>query len=101
MKQMRTAQTSPDHLLTLLMGKKSMKSNELSHTDNSDDQNGSSISSNGKDTPKATTHGNQLTRFMPLNLSSIINPQELISHPQPTFSQQLERYISQHHLDYI
>src|SRR6266403_1871062 len=101
MKQLRTVQTSPDHLLTSSTEKRNMKLNELSHTDNSDDQNGCNTSSNGKDTPKATTHGNQLTRFIPLNLSSIINPQEPISHPQPTFSQQLERCISQHHLDYI
>src|SRR6266446_9704821 len=101
MKQLRTAQTSPDHLLTLLTEKRNTKSNKSLHTNNSDDQNGCSISLSGKDTPKATTHGNQLTRFMPLNLSSIINPQEPISHPQPTFSQQLERYISQHHPKHI
>src|SRR6266481_1693577 len=97
MKQLRTAQTSPDHLLTLSTEKRSTKSNELSHTGNLDDQNDFNISSNGKDTPKATTHGNQLTRFMPLNLSSIINPQEPISHLQPTISQQPEKCISQHH----
>src|SRR6266478_4714915 len=101
MKQLRTAQTSPDHLLTSLTEKKSTKSNESSHTDNSDDQNGYNISSNGRDTPKATTHGNQLIKFMPLNWSSIINPQERISHPQYTLSQQLERYISQHHLKHL
>src|SRR6266446_6823107 len=101
MKQLRTVQTSPDHLLTSLTEKRSMKSNESSHTDNSDDRNGCNTSSNGRDTPKVTTHGNQRTRFMPLNLSSIINPQELISHPQPTFSQRLEKYISQHHSEYI
>src|SRR6266478_2171380 len=97
MKQLRMAQTSPDHLWTLLTGKKNTKSNESSHTDNSDDQNGCNTSLNGKDTLKVTTPGNQLTKFMPLNLSSIINPQEPISHPRPTFSQQSERYISQHH----
>ncbi len=97
MKQLRTAQTSPDHLLTSLTEKKNTKSNELSHTDNSDDQNGCNISSNGKDTPKATTHGNQLIKFMPLNWSNIINPQERISHPQYTLSQQLTKCISQHH----
>src|SRR6266446_2496044 len=101
MKQLRTAQTSPDHLLTLSMEKKNTKSNELSHTGNSDDQNDFNISSNGKDTPKATTHGNQLTRSTPLNLSSIINPQEPISHPQPTFCQQLRIYISQHQPNYV
>ncbi|SRR6266478_1164765 len=101
MKQLRTAQTSPDCLLTLLTEKKSMKLNESLHTGNSDDQNNFNISSNGKDTPKATTHGNQLTRFPPLNLSSIINPQEPISHPQPTISQPSRRYISQHHCSYI
>src|SRR6266436_1835380 len=97
MKRLRTAQTSPDHLLTLSMEKKNTKLNESSHTDNLDDQNGCNTSSNGKDTPKATTRGNQLTRFMPLNLSSIINPQEPISHLQSTFSQQPEKCISQHH----
>src|SRR6266403_4142475 len=101
MRRLRTAQTLPGHLLTSLMGKRNMKSNESSHTDNSDDQNGCNTSSNGKDTHKATTHGNQLIRSMPLNLSSIINPQEPISHPQPTFSQQPERCISQHHPNHI
>src|SRR6266436_7463856 len=97
MKQLRMAQTSPDHLLTSLTEKKNTKSEELSHTDNSDDQNDCNILSNGRDTPKATTHGNQLSKFMPLNWSSIINPQGRISHPQHTLSQQLEKYISQHH----
>src|SRR6266478_4059710 len=101
MKQLRMDRTSPDHLLTSSMGKKNTKSNESSHTDNSDGQNDFNISSNGKDTPKATTHGNQLIKSMPLNLSSIINPQETISHPQHAFSQQLERCISQHHLKHI
>jgi len=87
MKQLRTVQTSPDHPLTSLMEKKNTKSNESSHTDNSDNQNDFNISSNGRDTLKATIHGNQLTKFMPLNLSSIINPQEDISHPQPIISQ--------------
>src|SRR6266478_5803977 len=101
MKQLRMAQTSPDRLLTSSMGKKNTKSNESSHTDNSDDRNDSSISSNGRVTPKATTHGNQLTKSMPLNLSSITNPQQPISHPQFTFSQQLEKCTSQHHPDHI
>src|SRR6266403_1058997 len=101
MKQLRTVQTSPDHLPTLLTEKRNTKLNESSHTDNLDDQNGCSISSNGKDTPKATIHGNQLTKFMPLNLSSIINPQEAISHPQSTVSQQSGGYISQHHPNHI
>ncbi len=101
MKQLRMAQTLPDHLLTSLMEKKNMKSNVSSHTDNLDDQNGCNILSNGKDTLKATTHGNQPTRFMPLNLSSIINPQEPISHPQSTVSQQPTRCISQHYPRHI
>src|SRR6266403_1552630 len=101
MKRLRTAQTSPDHLLTLLMERKNTKWNESSHTDSSDGKNDCSTSSNGRDTPKVTTHGNRQTKFMPLNLSSIINPQELISHLQPTFSQQLERYISQHRPKHI
>src|SRR6266403_3265072 len=98
MKRLRMAQTSPDHLLTLLTEKKNTKSNESSHTDNSDDQNDCNILSNGRDIPKAITHGNQLSKFMPLNWSSIINPQEHISHPQHVLSQQLKGYISQHHL---
>src|SRR6266478_4940760 len=101
MKRLRTAQTSPDHPLTSSTEKKSTKSNESSHTDNSDDRNDFNISSNGKDTPKVTTHGNQLTRSMPLNLSSIINPQRPISHPQPTISQLSHRYISQRELKHI
>jgi len=65
------------------------KSNESSHTDNLDDQKGFNTSSNGRDTLKATTHGNQLIKFMPLNLSNIINPQLAIS-------QLLDQHISQH-----
>src|SRR6266403_521376 len=76
-------QTTPDHPLTSSMGKRSTKLNESSHTDKLVEGNGCNISSNGKGTLKATTHGNQLIKFMPLNLSSIINPQEPISHPQP------------------
>src|SRR6266404_9443972 len=101
MKQLRTAQTSPNRLLTSSMEKKNTKSNGSSHTDNSDGRNGFNISSNGRDIPKATTHENQLTRSMPLNLSSIINPQEPISHPQFTFSQQSEKCISQHYPNHI
>src|SRR6266478_9436214 len=101
MKQLRTAPTLPDHLLTLSMEKKSTKSNESSHTDNSDGQNSFNTYSNGRDTPKATTHGNQLIKSMPPISLSIINPQEPISHPQPTLSQQLERCISQHHLKHV
>src|SRR6266403_221493 len=101
MKRLHTVQTSPDHLLTSLTEKRNTKSNKSLHTDNSDDQNGRNILSNGRDTPKATTHGNQLTRFMPLNLSNIINPQEPINHPQPTFSQQSEKCISQHQPNHI
>src|SRR6266403_308162 len=97
MKQLRTDQTLRDYLLTSSTEKQNTKSNESSHTDNSDSQNGFNISSNGRRIPKATTHGNQLTRFMPLNLSSIINLQESISHPQFTLSQQSEERISQHH----
>src|SRR6266436_9184511 len=106
MKRLRTAQTSPDHPLTSSTEKKSTKSNESSHTDNSDDRNDFNISSNGRDTPKVTTRGNQLIKSMPLNLSSIIKPQQPISHqqqpishPQYTFSQQVQRHISQHELN--
>src|SRR6266478_8123219 len=87
-----------DHPRHSLMEKKNTRSNESSHTDSSDDQNGFNTSSNGRDTPKATIHGSQLTKCMPLNLSSITTPQQPISHPQSTISQRLERYISQHHL---
>src|SRR6266403_3082305 len=97
MKQLRMAQTSPDHLLTLSMEKRNTRSNESSHTGSLVDRNGYNTSSNGKDTPKATTHGSQLIKSMPLHLSSIVNPQEPISHPQHTSSQQSEKYISQHH----
>src|SRR6266446_10779361 len=101
MKRLRTAQTSPDRPLTSSTEKRNTKSNESPHTNNSDDQNDSNTSSNGKDTPKATTHGNQLIKSMPLNLSSITTPQYPISHPQSTISQQLRKYISQHHLSYV
>ncbi len=101
MKQPRMVQTSPGHPPTLSMGRKNTKLNESSHTNNSDDQKDFNISSNGRDTLKATTHGSQPTKFMPLNLSSIINPQEHISHPQHAISQPLGRYISQHHLDQV
>src|SRR6266478_4661191 len=98
MKQLCMAQTSPDHLLTSLTEKRNTKSNESSRTGNLDDQNTFNTSSNGKDTPKATIHGNQPVMFMPLNLSSITNPQRYISHPQPTISQLPNQCISQHHL---
>src|SRR6266403_2557010 len=101
MKQLRTAQTSPSHPLTSLIEKKNTRLNESSHTDNLDDQNDFNISSNGRDTLKVTIHGNQLTKSMPLNLSSIIKPQQHISHPQYIFSQQLQRYISQRNLNHI
>jgi len=87
MKHLRMAQILPDHPLISSTEKKSMKSNESSHINNLDDQNDFNISSNGRDIPKATTHGNQLIKSMPLNLSSIINPQDDISHPQSTISQ--------------
>src|SRR6266436_3078101 len=101
MKQLCMAQTSPNHLLTSLTEKKSTKSNESSHTDNLDGQNSFNTSSNGRDTPKATTHGNQLIKSMPLTLSSIINPQQHISHPKPTISQPLELCVSQHDLYHV
>src|SRR6266446_1430204 len=101
MKQLRTVQTLPDHLLTSLTVKRNTKSNESSHTDNSDGQNGFNTSSSGKDTPKVTTHGSPLTKSMPLNLSSITDPQQPLSHPQSTVSQQPGRCISQHHSDRI
>jgi len=64
-----------------------MKSNKSSHTDNTDDPDNSNTSSNGRDTPKATILGNQLIKSMLPKLSSIINPQDDISHPQPGISQ--------------
>src|SRR6266436_5306442 len=94
MKRLHMVQTSPDHPLTSSTEKKNTKSNESSHTDNLDDQNGFNTSLNGRDTPKVTTHGNQLIKFMPLNLSSIINPQGCISHPQPFISHP-QPFISQ------
>src|SRR6266403_3849967 len=101
MKQLRTVQTLPDHPLTSLTEKRNTKSNGLSHTDNSDDQNDSNISSNGRDTPKATTHGNRLIKSTPLTLLNIINPQQYISQPQPTISQPSKSCISQHHLHHV
>src|SRR6266478_4139646 len=101
MKRLRTAQTSPDHPLTSSTEKKNTKSNESSHTDSLDKRNDFNISSNGRDTPKATTHGSWLTMSMPLILSSIINPQRPISHPQPTISQPSTKYISQHHPHHV
>src|SRR6266403_477074 len=105
MNRLRTAQTSPDHLLTSSTERRNTKSNGSSHTDSSDARNDFNTYSNGRDTPRVTTHGNLLIKSMPLILSSIINPQEPISHPQRvfshpqyTFSQQLETCISQHHL---
>jgi len=97
MKRKPTDQTSPDHHLTSLTARKNTKWKELSHTDSPDDQNNSNTSSSGRDIPKATTHGSQLIKYMPLNLSSIINPQSIISHlqltinhPQPIISQPQE-----------
>src|SRR6266446_661307 len=101
MKRLRTAQTLPDHLLTSLTEKRSTKSNKSSHTDNLDDQNSFNTSLNGRGTPKVTTHGNQLIKSMPLTLSSIINPQQHISHPKPTISQPLEPCVSQHDLYHV
>src|SRR6266436_1302325 len=101
MKQLHTAQTSPNHLLTSLTEKRNTKSNESSHTDNLDDQNDCNTSSNGRDIPRVTTHGNQLIKFMPLNLSSIINLQGHVSHPQPIISQPLGQHISQHHINHV
>src|SRR6266403_4193323 len=91
MKQLRTVRTSPNHPQTSLTEKKNTKSNELSHTDSLGDQNDFNTSSNGRDTLKATTHGNQLIKSMPLNLSNIINPQFTISqllgqHINPQFA---------------
>src|SRR6266404_4827302 len=97
MKHLHMAQTSPNHPQILSMEKKNMKLNESLHTDNSDGQNDSNTSSNGRATLKATIHGNQLIKFMPLNLSSIINLQHDISHPQLTISQPQKQCISQHH----
>jgi len=58
------ALTSPNHHLTLSMEKKNMRWNVLSTTDIMEEPECSSTSSSGKGTPKATTPGNQLTRFM-------------------------------------
>ena len=51
----------PDHHLILLEEKNSMKWSKSETTDVMDDPEHSSISSNGKEAPKVTTHGNQLT----------------------------------------
>jgi hypothetical protein len=47
------------------MAKKSSKSSASSATDATGDLGPYNIWSNGRDTPKATTLGNQLRRFMP------------------------------------
>ena len=54
------------------MEKKSMKWSASLTTDVMVGLDDSNISSNGKATPKATTHGSQLTRCMPRNLSNFI-----------------------------
>ena len=54
-------QITPDLHLTLLEEKNSMKWSKFETTNIMDDPEHSSISSNGKEAPKATTHGNQLT----------------------------------------
>ena len=71
-KPQHTDLTSPDHHLTLSMVKKNMKWSALSITDVMVGLDDSNISSNGKGTPKVTTHGNQLTRCTLRNSSNFI-----------------------------
>ena len=52
--------TIPDHHLTSLMEKNSLKWSKFKTTDIMDGQEHSNISSNGKEAQKVTTHGNQL-----------------------------------------
>ena len=54
------------------MVKRNMKWSALSTTDVMDELDGSNTSLNGKDTPKATTHGNRLIRCMPQSSSNFI-----------------------------
>ena len=54
------------------MVKKNTKWSESLTTDVMDELDDSNISSNGKGTPKVTTHGNQLTRCTPQNSSNSI-----------------------------
>ena len=61
------------------MEKRSMKWSALLTTDVMVGLDDSNISSNGKDTPKATTHGNQLTKCMPRN-----SPNSIIDTPLST-----------------
>ena len=54
-------QIIPDHHLTSLEEKNSMKWSRFKTTDIMDDPEHSNTSSNGKEVPKVTTHGSQLT----------------------------------------
>ena len=63
-KQQPSDQTSLVPHLTLLKEKRNTKWSEYSATDVMAGLESSSISSNGRDTPKATTPGNQLTKSM-------------------------------------
>ncbi len=62
-----TAPTTPDPHLTLSQEKRSMKWSKSAVTDVMDKLERSNTLSNGKDIPKATTRGNQLTRCTPRN----------------------------------
>ena len=60
-KLMLMDQIIPDHHLTSSVEKNSMKWSKSETTDIMDSPEHSNISSNGKEAPKVTTHGNQLT----------------------------------------
>ena len=62
MRRPPTAPTSPVHHLTLSKEKKNTKWSELLATDVMDGPGCSNTSSNGKDIPKATTHGNPMIK---------------------------------------
>jgi len=62
-KQVLMAPTSHDRHLTLSANKKNTKWSGWLTTDVMDGPEGSNTWSNGKDTPKATIHGSQLTPF--------------------------------------
>ena len=64
MKQYRIDQTFPNHHLILSTENKNTKWSASSITVITGSLDGSNTSSNGKGTPKVTTHGNQLIKYM-------------------------------------
>src|SRR6266403_173197 len=77
MKQLRTVQTSPDRLLTSSMEKKNTKSNESSHTDNSDERNAFQKTSPLRTSPSSNA---------PSTTSTPPNPAPIVSSASATSS---------------